>query len=321
VSHSPALVPDLRVIQDSYMATDILKKAPKDTRYSQIVNPSRATPKMDAQATKGLIFSQVTNFSRVLRDISSSTLSISNRLVSIVSDASFVTTVAASYQRPLVANERCGSWYIEPSQKMGSCYFKSTDGHFGQWKFSSRRLNLHLLEIIEANKGAIIVDSTRRGKRMPDALSKTVPIWCAVINKVLFPDDDGATKLRTPDLSVSPSETAQIELRLEGFVDQFYELGRDIFELKDKLKKPLRPIWVTRDSTLPLKMPDFLDFHPVILCTSSKRVMGAEASEGNYIQGAGDDAEGWSKVSSDHLAFSPLLLAIIIRYSFCRCNF
>lgn len=29
----------------------------------------------------------------------------------------------------------------------------------------------------------LIVDSTRSGKRMPDALSKTVPIWCAVINK------------------------------------------------------------------------------------------------------------------------------------------
>jgi tRNA A64-2'-O-ribosylphosphate transferase len=29
----------------------------------------------------------------------------------------------------------------------------------------------------------LIVDSTRSGKRMPDALTKTVPIWCAVINK------------------------------------------------------------------------------------------------------------------------------------------
>jgi tRNA A64-2'-O-ribosylphosphate transferase len=29
----------------------------------------------------------------------------------------------------------------------------------------------------------LIIDSTRSGKRMPDALSKTVPIWCAVINK------------------------------------------------------------------------------------------------------------------------------------------
>ncbi|KAG0263492.1 hypothetical protein DFQ27_001744 [Actinomortierella ambigua] len=28
----------------------------------------------------------------------------------------------------------------------------------------------------------VIVDSTRKGKRVPDALSKTVPIWCATIN-------------------------------------------------------------------------------------------------------------------------------------------
>jgi len=32
-------------------------------------------------------------------------------------------------------------------------------------------------------RSLLIVDSTRSGKRMPDALSKTVPIWCAVINK------------------------------------------------------------------------------------------------------------------------------------------
>jgi tRNA A64-2'-O-ribosylphosphate transferase len=31
----------------------------------------------------------------------------------------------------------------------------------------------------------IVVDSTRRGKRYPDALSKTVPIWCATINQAV----------------------------------------------------------------------------------------------------------------------------------------
>ncbi|KAF9206886.1 hypothetical protein BGZ49_001611 [Haplosporangium sp. Z 27] len=31
----------------------------------------------------------------------------------------------------------------------------------------------------------IIVDSTRKGKRVPDALSKTIPIWCATINNAI----------------------------------------------------------------------------------------------------------------------------------------
>jgi tRNA A64-2'-O-ribosylphosphate transferase len=56
----------------------------------------------------------------------------------------------------------------------------------------------------------------------------------------------------------------------------------------------LRPLWVTQTSTLPHTAPDFPDFHPVILCTASRRVRGAEASEGGYIQGAADDHEAWS---------------------------
>lgn len=32
----------------------------------------------------------------------------------------------------------------------------------------------------------------------------------------------------------------------------------------------------------------------MVLCSASKRVHGAEMSEGGYIQGAGDDSEGWA---------------------------
>ena len=35
-------------------------------------------------------------------------------------------------------------------------------------------------------------------------------------------------------------------------------------------------------------------YNTVICCTASRRVIGAEASENGYIQGAGDDSEGWS---------------------------
>lgn len=102
-----------------------------------------------------LIFSEQANhnFSKTLGDIKRSTLSISNRLRSIQEDAAFAEQVAEAFGRPLIANERCGSWYIDPRAKAGSAYFKSTDGHTGVWKFSSRRLNLHLLEAIGRNDG------------------------------------------------------------------------------------------------------------------------------------------------------------------------
>jgi len=56
---------------------------------------------------------------------------------------------------------------------------------------------------------------------MPDALSKTIPIWCAVMNRLLFPDLPGAHALYTPPRVVGGPEHAQIEARLAGFVEGF----------------------------------------------------------------------------------------------------
>lgn len=100
-----------------------------------------------------------------------------------------------------------------------------------------RRANLNLVPLIERFGGyaittslnkvlrlyrdrVIIVDSTRRGKRFPDALSKTVPTWCCVINRATkarwnlkhFED-----KLYTPPIAVSRSEHVQIENGLEAW--------------------------------------------------------------------------------------------------------
>lgn len=36
----------------------------------------------------------------------------------------------------------------------------------------------------------LIVDSTRQGKRLPDALAKTIPIWCAVVNRTVLKISD-----------------------------------------------------------------------------------------------------------------------------------
>lgn len=87
-----------------------------------------------------------------------STHSIHNRLTSIDQDALFVQQLASHVNLPLVTNERCGGWYVPPDKKAGSVYFKSTDGHFGQWTFSKRRLNLHLLDIINRSGGYAFVE-------------------------------------------------------------------------------------------------------------------------------------------------------------------
>lgn len=93
--------------------------------------------------------SSQTSLASTLSELKRSNLSIPNRLHSIASDAAFVQHIASTLNLPLIANERCGSWYIpSTSSKAGSAYFKSTDGHFGQWAFSLRRLNLQVLDIV-----------------------------------------------------------------------------------------------------------------------------------------------------------------------------
>ncbi|KAK4127819.1 initiator tRNA phosphoribosyl transferase [Parathielavia appendiculata] len=247
------------------------------------------------------------NFSRILGDLKRANLSITNRLNSICHDAAFVAEVADALKLPLVANERCGSWYIDSSRKVASAYFKSTDGHTGQWKFSTRRLNLHLLGLIGKHDGCIIVDSTRRGKRMPDALSKTVPTWCAVLNRALFPSHpypSSAHALFTPPDTVSPSEASQITALLPSFVSSFLALNLDLAPLRASLQKPIRPVWITPDDGDPrllaadermLARVREEGFHPVLCCTASRKVVGAEMAEGGYIQGAGDDTENWAR--------------------------
>ncbi|KAL6902517.1 tRNA A64-2'-O-ribosylphosphate transferase [Trichoderma evansii] len=269
------------------------------------------------------IFSNQPSISSLLTQLRRSTLTPHNRLKSIYADADYVAQVASAFstshrdpesgkrkkrRRPLVANERCGSWYIPPEKKDGSAYFKSTDGHERAWKFSTRRLNLHLIDVIEENDGIIIVDSTRRGKRMPDALSTTIPIWCAVINRALLPDHPLSSKLFLPPY-LPASTHSQILALIPSFLSSLKELN---LTLPKSLTKPLRPLWITQESSLPVS-PDsdeeeeddgddnedhqdviFEDFRPVICCTASRRVVGSEVDEGGYIQGAGDDTENWA---------------------------
>ena len=145
-----------------------------------------------------------------------------SHLRSIDLDARFVSlTHRRLGSPPTFANLRCGAWYVPPRICDGTCYFKSTDGHTGNWGFSLSRLNVQVALAAATSGRVLVVDSTRSGKRYPDALSKTLPIWCAVINRALAaelpPDAAWDVALHMPPW-VPPSEAAQVEARLAGWV-------------------------------------------------------------------------------------------------------
>lgn len=186
---------------------------------------------------------------------------------------------------------------------MASAYFKSTDGHTDHCQFSLRRLNIHLLPLVRDEGGLILVDSTRRGKRMPDALSKTVPIWCCVLNRAanLLLDRKWSpeqTGLSTPGKVVSVNEHRTIEGQIDAWVTALIDSGIDQ-ALLEVLDKPLRPLWVTPDSRLTGMSfsKSEQDFYPLILVTASKCVPdGIERLDGfTYNQGAADDEEMWAR--------------------------
>ena len=270
-------------------------------------------------------------------------MSLKNRLQSILFDSQFVEETQHLIGLPLVANERCGQWYVSPSIREASCYFKSTDGHRNEWSFSLRRLNLHLLPIIAQNGGIIIVDSTK-GKKMSDALLKTIPIWCAVLNYILFENEyydvsdqfnytnvgealqyfaklqKELSWLIVPEEVVSEQERVLIVKRIADLVTRVKDIG---LINKQKLKeyhitKPLVPQWIVQGKTNKDKkflsvdncMPSTSVCHRIFCVNASRNTEDDNSSEiiftnenlkknkstsWNYVQGAGDDHEMWTK--------------------------
>ncbi|SCU97212.1 LADA_0H05094g1_1 [Lachancea dasiensis] len=244
--------------------------------------------------------------------------SLKNRIQSILLDNTFLEKeVIPVFPRfPIIPNERCGVWYCNPETFKQTSYFKSTDGHTNQWDFSLRRLNLHLLPTISHNGGLIIVDSTRRGKRMPDALSKTVPLWCAVLNSLMLEHLGRRNEqvLFCPPNTVSRQECAQMEAKIPQLVEKFRALkvisGAELARALGN--KILRPLWVYPGSSLlhsqrdvftgelsssTWEAPEAAGFIPLVLCTVSYQCQdGVDNRNGFiYVQGAADDHELWSK--------------------------
>ena len=233
--------------------------------------------------------------------------SLLHRLESIIFDAEYVSRCASYLQLPVVANQRCGSWYVPLDLLAEACYFKSTDGHINKWAFSHRRLNLHLLPLIEAKGGCIIVDSTRGSKRFSDALSKTIPIWCAVLNRLLFPNDAESREIVLPNTNtVSVQEAEDIRQVLPSLRDDAGRLGLDIRFLRSQLSRPLKPYFLeppsiafasadTETSTaFAPNEPDNLLTHHIYVVMASTNETSLGLPFLGYIRGAGDDEDNWA---------------------------
>lgn len=71
-------------------------------------------------------------------------------------------------------------------------------------------------------------------------------------------------------------------------------LKLDLDGLRQQIGKPIQVAWANRSYFHPSDLQKSNDYRLLVLCSASRRVHGAEMSEGGYIQGAGDDSEGWA---------------------------
>lgn len=154
--------------------------------------------------------------------------------------------------------------------------------------------------------GCIIVDATRKGKRFPDSMSKTIPIWACVINRAVADirdAEDGHSldwdcELHLP-IWVSEVEKNNIENLVDSWVEDLKACGANLVPLARALRKPLRTFWVSQKTVIYLNEVvdiETLDFTPIFLVSASQpvsctqRMTDAEFSW-SYIPGAADDEE------------------------------
>lgn len=249
-----------------------------------------------------------------------------HRILSIAVDHQWIRHAVSHLNLPCYANLRCGLWYAQ-NVCTGTAYFKSTDGHANTWNFSLRRLNLNIVEAAANSKGIILVDATKRGRRLPDAFSRTIPIWCAVINRAIntyrsnnnIANDNWDIALHVPPRIVSPEEKTIVTQKLNSLVDSFLTSDAVDIEWLSKTvgQRPLRTFWMTTESHL---IDDFIpdytcdgQYSPIICLSASepiedtvfrlfRRVNEKKEEKENteadvgffYIPGAGDDHEKWS---------------------------
>lgn len=173
-----------------------------------------------------------------------------NRCRSILRDACFVDAVLLRFPNdiPILLNERTGSWYYPYPN--GTCYFKSTDGHPGTYDFSFTRLNLHVATLASKKNGLVIVDASQSYKAYPDSLSRTIPIWAAILNIIVF-NIDTETALSLPSFITKNEKQTIIECierKLKEIPDELKQCILDV--LHTILIKPLKCIYYSQKELL-----------------------------------------------------------------------
>ena len=142
---------------------------------------------------------------------------------------------------------------------------------------------------------------------MPDALSKTIPIWCAVLNRASWRryaspvEGEDGFGLETPGWMIPPTEHDQIEARIGKFVETLLDSDLEV----PRLGKPLRPVFVTPQTdvdTVQARVGQ-AEFTPIVLVSASRFVSDSAGLYPHatshrdfiYVQGAGDDHENWAR--------------------------
>ena len=80
-------------------------------------------------------------------------------------------------------------WYSFPFATAPSAHFKSTDGHKNTYQLSLKRMNLQFLTTATSasrDNGATLIVDASKSKVFPDSFSRTLPIWCAVLNRLVL---------------------------------------------------------------------------------------------------------------------------------------
>ena len=229
---------------------------------------------------------------------------------------------------PIVANERCGSWYAWPFRPHSFCHFKSTDGHVHL--FSLKRLNLEFLKTVSTHGSVFILDASNK-KEMPDSFSRTLPIWTCVLNRISQRyrrdleredpwsgdnEDDTFMKLYVPNWIVTEEEREAMESIIEIRVEELYQSQAivDIPGFVELFAKPLRPYWITplhsNMSTVDNNESRSNKFCNIICCNASNiclgrgdnnnsnnngRIVWRDEEQFWYTPGAADDHESWAR--------------------------
>ena len=251
------------------------------------------------------------------RALKRASLGVFHCVHSVAMDTTFVAEQRRRFSSvPMFANLRAGAWYVD--EDVRECYFKSTDGHFGNWQFSATRLNAHVAREAARAGGCVIVDATRSSvKRFPDALAKTIPIWADTWNRAreaaLTKRDGRETDwLRTSSAAngphlpdwISANEQNSIRAKIGEYASAFNALDVDALEATESLAKPFRCVWISQAECgleFELKDAERDGYTPIILVTASaplhwrgERRASANGTSFAYIPGAGDDEESWA---------------------------